>query len=459
MWPESEQRSELTVSATQVGDNRAWRFSPNPTLESAIAEIFTRFPPRLPDGTERVERLLHDLGDPHLRLPFVFHVAGTNGKGSTLAFLQAVFEAAGKTVHKFTGPHLVEFSERIVINGQNISDEELLFLIDEVSCVNENKDITFFEFFTALSLLAFSRRPADVILLETGVGGLLDATNVVEDNLIAIITRIDFDHMRLLGDTLEAIALHKAGIMRALCPVITDPLQLEGVRDILKLKAAETTARFDDDWKVEEIENGFRFTCDKGVFDLPLPALAGVHQMRNAGLALAALAQSPFRHLLDLSILSEAMRRVRWAGRLEVLPEGKLTRHLPEGVEIWIDGAHNPAGANTLAVSIARWPDKKPLYIVTSLKSGKDASGFFPPLIPLATKIYVLDTAPYLAMMLPADILAAEIRQCGARDVEIVTDLETLLHSPAFHSAKPCRILVTGSLYLIGHILKINRFS
>lgn len=436
-----------------------WRFSPNPVLEAAIADIFTRFPPRLPDGTGRVERLLHDLGDPHLRLPFVFHVAGTNGKGSTLAFLQAVFEAAGKTVHKFTGPHLVEFSERIVVNGQNIPDEELLSLIGEVSYVNGKKDITFFEFFTALALLAFSRRPADAILLETGVGGLLDATNVVEDNLAAIITRIDFDHMRILGDTLEAIALHKAGIMRPLCPVITDPQQPEGVRDILRLKAAETTARLYDGWHVDVSEEGFRFTCDKGAFDLPVPALAGVHQTRNAGLALAALAQSPFRHLLEKEILADAMRRVRWAGRLEVLPEGKLTRLVPAETEIWIDGAHNPAGAQTLSLSVAHWPEEKPLYLVTSIKTGKDAAAFFPPFAGLARKVFVLDASAYLPMMTPAEKLAAQVRDCGIRDVEIAADLETLLCSPVFQSGKPCRILVTGSLYLIGHILKINRFS
>ncbi|MDE2336336.1 MAG: bifunctional folylpolyglutamate synthase/dihydrofolate synthase, partial [Alphaproteobacteria bacterium] len=308
-----------------------WTFSPHPALEQAIRDVFARHPPLYPVGLARLRGFFKKLGNPHLRLPFTFHVAGTNGKGSTLAFLQAVLETAGLRVHKYTSPHLVSFDERIVVGGQNIAPESLLELIVEGERAATGEEISFFEFFTALAFLAFSRNPADAVLLETGLGGLYDATNVVESNLVALLTGISYDHMQILGDTLPEIAAQKAGIIKPRMPCVIAPQEENVIGVFIRQAAAlkSPTFVYGKDWTVTPRPDGFTYESARHTFRLPPPRLQGRHQLFNAGLALAALENSPHAALLEQNILEEAMNRVTWPGRLQKITTGKLAALLP----------------------------------------------------------------------------------------------------------------------------------
>jgi dihydrofolate synthase/folylpolyglutamate synthase len=282
-----------------------WVYSPDPDAETAIAGVARDYPQMVPAGLQRFRDYLGALGDPHLKIPPVLHVAGTNGKGSVLAFLQAAFEAGGQSVHKFTSPHLVRFEERIVVNGKMIGGALLPELMEECRRASAGHTVSFFEFFMALAFLAFSRALADVTLLETGLGGLLDATNVVEKN-IAILTRVSFDHTHVLGKTLPAIAAQKAGIIKRGCPAVLAPQPGDGVTEVFERRVAEMDApllRAGKAWDVKEDAGGFSYTSARHEFHLPLPALAGAHQILNAGAAIAALEAGGYEDLLRDDLL------------------------------------------------------------------------------------------------------------------------------------------------------------
>jgi dihydrofolate synthase/folylpolyglutamate synthase len=438
----------------RIAEASDWTFSPDPAAEEAIRGVFERHPPLYPDGLERLRRFLEKLGNPHKKLPFIFHAAGTNGKGSTLAFVQAVFEAAGLRVHKYTSPHLIRFEERIVVSGEPIAPALLLELIGECEHAAEGEKVSFFEFFTALAFLAFSRCPAEAVLLETGLGGLYDATNVVEGELVSLLTEISHDHMNILGATLPEIAAHKAGIIKPQAPCAV-AAQESAVADVFLRRAAELEAPVrlcGRDWDVKPQENGFTYKS----FTLPLPQLQGRHQIDNAGLALAALEASPFAPLMRQSVLEEAMRRVSWPGRLQKITSGPLAALLPPGGELWLDGAHNDSAAAALAEQAKRWNDGLPLHLITAMKKTKDVSGFYSPLLPHAASVQAVSTGWIEAPMLSAEALCADILSMGYGHVKTAATIESALRALAAEGPAPQRVLVTGSLYLVGHALRLS---
>lgn len=442
-----------------------WNYAADPALDAAIARIRDTYPPHVPAGLDRFRGLLAALGNPHLNLPPVFHVAGTNGKGSTIAFLQALLEAGGKTVHRFISPHMVRFSERIVVSGREIPDALLLQMIAEIDLAARGREISFFEFFTALAFVAFARHPADAVLLEVGLGGLLDATNVIDKPAVSVITRISYDHMRTLGDTLPAIAAQKAGIIKRGCPAVVAPQFDDAVLPVFDAAAKSVGASVLQagarDWHVTRYAQGFRYQAGDTVFDLPLPALNGAHQVLNAGAAMTALCLSPFASMVTPDVLADAMRRVRWAGRLERLQSGALAALIPPGWELWVDGAHNDSGAESLQAQIDHWArsDGLPLHLVTAFKARKAPDDFFSRLAGRFASARVADFDIDAPMEPPAD-LAALLAAQGYGTVDVSESLPAAIRAvcgrPPFESAPAGRIIITGSLYLVGHALKLN---
>ena len=423
-----------------------WMYSPDADIEAAMRALEKKYPPLYSSGIERTVAMLEKLGNPHLKLPPVFHVAGTNGKGSTLAFLQAIFEAGNLSVHKYTSPHLVRFEERILLNGRMIEHDVFLNLIDECAAAVEGMQVSFFEFFTALPFLAFSRRPADVLLLETGLGGTFDATNVLPKTT-GLITRISFDHMAVLGNTLPEIAANKAGIMRRGCPCIIAPQPDAGVMKVFEDHARELGTplfRAGREWRVRPEENGFYYEGPVFRGRLPGPALAGAHQIDNAATAIAALEQSAFSFLLTPEILSAAMKNVVWPGRMQRLTAGPAMDLLPPGWEIWIDGAHNDSGAEILARQAQGWTGK-PLHLFISMKEDKDPEAFCRPLAPyLASATVLRDDVG--APMMKAEALCDHLKKAGIENTDIAETLESAVAALVFQYKMPRRILVAGSL-------------
>ena len=407
-------------------------------------------------GLTRIAALLEELGNPQDHLPPVVHIAGTNGKGSTLAFLRAFLQESGYSVHCYTSPHLVRFNERIHVSGKEISDGLLYELLEECRMATEKLgiDMTFFEGTTAAAFLAFARYPADIVLLETGLGGRLDATNLVKKPLATIITPISFDHMSYLGDTITAIAREKAGIMKAQVPCIIS-MQQEEAENVFEQVAEILDApliAYGYDWGVSPTATGFNYESADMKLSLLAPALAGEHQFINAGCAIAAATQ-----LTGFTIPEDAIRRglhsVRWPARLQHLHEGRLVEQLPEGWELWVDGAHNEAGGYVLSLW-AETKQDKPLYIISGMTQGRDSVKFY---TPLASKVEFMcgvlveaEASSQTAQHVTEAAIKAGIdaKACGSLDEAVTLTCQL--------SDTPARILVCGSLYLAGMVLERN---
>jgi dihydrofolate synthase/folylpolyglutamate synthase len=437
-----------------------WIYSPDHDVEAALSALQTNHPPIYTGGLERTIALLNKLGNPHLSLPPVFHVAGTNGKGSTLAFLQSVFEAGGLNVHKYTSPHLVRFEERFVINGQMMSNDLLLSLLKECAHAAEGLEVSFFELSTVLMFLAAARIKADALLLETGLGGMLDATNVLPSTT-SIITRISFDHVQILGDTLSAIAANKAGIMRKDCPCVIarqSDISVMKTFDDEALRYGASLFRAENEWRAfpssESEGESFSYESNALKFKLPLPALKGIHQIDNAGAAIAALERSKFSFLLEQKALETAMKNVAWPGRMQRLLHGPVMGLLPPEWELWLDGAHNDSGAEILVAQAKSWGKEKPLHVITAMKHDKDAVAFFHPLAPfLCSASAILEDIAGEPMM-PPGMLCDHLKRSGVLDVRVCETLESAIDALASKYASPQRVLITGSLYLAGHVLR-----
>jgi len=400
--------------------------------------------------------LLEKLGNPHQKLPPVFHVAGTNGKGSTCAFLRAVLEAAGYKVHVYTSPHLVRFHERIRVAGELIREEELASILEACEKASAPGAISYFEAGTAAAFVAFARHPADFTILETGLGGRLDATNVVDKPLATIITRLSYDHREYLGDTLKQIAREKAGIMRAHVPCFTahqpDLQSLNTLRDAAKdIKAPLYVDG--KEWKTERIEDGFRFTDEKRSMDLPLPALMGMHQFQNAGLAIAALSVLP--KLISPDAIAHGLQNVEWPARLQKLGAGALFTRLPEGWEVWLDGGHNDSAGEVLAAQAKLWQqqDDCPLYLIVGMLATKQPQEFVSPLAPYVAGLHTVPI-PDEALSFSADDLATAVRAAGIKNVNPSSGVQEALSKIIKLSSVPTRILICGSLYLAGDVLR-----
>ena len=399
---------------------------------------------------DRVLRFLHALGDPHEHLPPVVHVAGTNGKGSTLAFLRAFLEAAGYRVHVYTSPHLVRFNERIRVAGRLIGEAELLSLLEECERVNAGAPITFFEITTAMAFLAFARTPADIALLETGLGGRLDATNVIARPAVTAITPVSLDHQHFLGDTIGSIAFEKAGILKPRVPAVLAPQRPEA-EAVLEARAQEIGApllRHGQEWFSERTANGLIYRGRRQIA-LPPPGLLGPHQYENAGVALACLDALGGFSVPD-DALARGMRRVEWPARLQRLSHGPLAALLPRNAELWLDGAHNPAGGAALARVAQGWRDR-PLSLVFGMLSTHDPAGFLEPLAPYVARLAAV-AIPGEPNARPADELAAAAARLGI-DAAPAPDLAAATASAA---APGGRTLICGSLYLAGRVLTEN---
>jgi dihydrofolate synthase/folylpolyglutamate synthase len=402
-------------------------------------------------GLDRILALLDRLGRPHEQLPPVFHVAGTNGKGSTCAFLRAALEADGHKVHAFTSPHLVRFNERIRLAGTLIDDAALAPLLAEVLDAAEGLKASFFEVTAAAAFFAFARTPADALILEVGLGGRLDATNVVDRPLVTAIASLALDHQAYLGNSLVGIAGEKAGIAKRDVPLVTQvyaPEVSARIAEVAALAGALLIPR-GSRWAVQPADGELHYRDAQGELTLPLPTLAGEHQWLNAGLAIAML-----RHQSTLGVsqqaLSRAMTRTTWPARLQQLDAGPLVESLPASSELWIDGGHNPDAARQVAAHArARWNDGLPLVLLFASLKSKDAAATLAPFRGVAARVITLPI-PGHDSHTPDDLAA--MSQGAGFDADPQPDLDAALASVE----RPARVLVFGSLYLAGVALAAN---
>ena len=419
-----------------------------------------RLHPRSIDlGLDRIERLLAEIGSPHKKLPPVVHVAGTNGKGSLVAYLRAMAEAAGYRVHVYTSPHLVRFNERIRIAGRLIEDDELSELLTECEEANGEEPISFFDITTALAYLAFSRVPADIGIIEVGMGGRFDSTNVIEPAVSAI-TPVGYDHTGFLGDKLEGIAWEKAGIIKRAVPAVIGR-QREVSAKVIEDEAAKLTAplfRMGREWQVTPTSSGFRYESDLQTLDLPAPALVGAHQLDNAATAMACVERlRAAKFQIDDGAVRTGLASVEWPARLQKLTRGPLPDSLPPGCELWLDGGHNEDCGLALARVASDWakePAPLPLYLIFGMLTTKDASGFLRPLARHAKAARAVPFPEGHSAYTPAEACekAAEVGLDCVPANDIGAALEDLLATqPA-----PMRVLICGSLYLAGAVLARN---
>jgi dihydrofolate synthase/folylpolyglutamate synthase len=421
-----------------------------------LARLQALHPKKIDLSLARILGLLDTLGNPERRLPPVVHIAGTNGKGSTLAMLDAMLTAAGLRVHRYISPHLVRFNERILLEGEPIPESRLAQVLDRCERANAGAPITFFEITTAAAFLAFAEEPADILLLETGLGGRLDATNVVERPLLTLISPISMDHESFLGTTIEAIAGEKAGILKPGVPAIVGPQRPEA-QAVLDRRAAEIGALIvahGRDWSMRD--EGEQLVLREGDREArwPRPSLAGVHQSENAGLAIMAAhrlgALSP-----DDAAIADGLRRARWAARLQRLTQGPLASGLPPGSELWLDGGHNPAAGEVLARSLPAITRGRPLHLVVGMLNSKDLPHFAEPLARIAASIHTVPVPDEAASRDPGEA-AQELAAVGIAAKPALSVGEAVANLSASLAAHPGVVLVCGSLYLAGHVLRGN---
>ncbi len=421
-----------------------------------ILRRLTQLHPKVIDlSLGRLERLLARLGNPHLAVPPVIHVAGTNGKGSVCAYLVAMLRARGLRVHAYTSPHLVRFNERIALDGRHIDDDSLTALLEECEAVNAGEPITFFEITTAAAFLAYARVPADVLVLETGLGGRADATNVIERPLVTAITSISMDHMQFLGDTLTAIAGEKAPIQKPGVPSVLAPQRPEALAEV-EAYAARVGAplyRCGQEWTVAEAGDGLRFAIGGETLALPRPGLPGRHQFQNAGVALAAASLLPPALRPDPAAMAAGLTTVSWPARLQRLRRGPLVRLLPPGWELWLDGGHNEGAGAVIADHADGWRDR-PLHLVFGMLDSKDPQAFLDHLAGRAQSLAAV-TIPDEPASMQAEEAAAIARRSG-HDARPEPSVEAAVRSIVAGEPGPARILICGSLYLAGKVLREN---
>ena len=431
-------------------------------IDPIVARLTALHPKRIDLSLGRVERLLAAMGHPERRVPPVIHVAGTNGKGSVVAFLRAFLEAAGKRVHVYTSPHLVRFNERYRLgakgDGRLVRDDELAATLAECERVNAGQPITLFEITTAAGFLLFSRHPADVLLLEVGLGGRLDATNVIAHPLATVITPVSIDHSDFLGDSLAAIAAEKAGILKREATAIV-AAQPRDALVVIERQAARLNAPLKiagEDWTATEERGRLVYQDEAGLLDLPPPRLYGRHQFENAGLAIAALrAIKPLK--IGPAAFEAGVAKVDWPGRMQRLSAGPLAKLAPEGSELWLDGGHNPDGGRAIAAALADLEERvsRPLVLIVGMMATKDSEGFLRNFTGLARRLIAVPV-PNAEKGLSASVLADTARAIGLPATSRDNLVEALDAARKLDLEPPPRILITGSLYLAGEVLRQN---
>lgn len=433
--------------------------SDDPVLDALLGAAYALHPAEIDLTLDRLTRLLSRLGNPHRKLPPVFHVAGTNGKGSTVAFLRACIEASGKRVHVYTSPHLIRFNERIRVAGQLITNDALAELLREILARNGGQPITFFELTTALAFLAFSRTPADATIVEVGLGGRMDATNVIEAPLVTGIAQLGLDHQQWLGDTILDIAREKAGIAKKGVPLVISryPKAVTArIAEVAGVAGAALRIR-GDDWDAALYEGALHYRDGQGRVTLPLPRLPGAHQLDNAALAVAMLRAQTLVPVND-GALRAGMGWAEWPARLQRLEAGPLTARLPDDSELWVDGGHNPAAGRALADNFSKSGSGSttglPLHIVLGMLSAKDAAGFIKPFAGRVAHVWTVPIDDHAAHS-PAD-LADIVEDAGLAATPCPSVAEALAAIRTAAGSTPALVLVTGSLYLAGAVLAEN---
>ncbi len=421
--------------------------------DQILARLQRLHPKKIDLSLDRMRDILTKLGHPERRLPPTIHVAGTNGKGSTTAFLRAMMEAAGLRVHVYSSPHLVRFAERIRLAGKLIDEDYLLKCLRDCEKVNGHMPITYFEITTAIAFRAFAENPADVLLLEVGLGGRLDATNVIDRPLSTIITPVSMDHQQFLGNDLGGIAREKAGIAKEGVPLIIAG-QAPAAKAAILSRADNIGARAIcyGDWKITITASGFDYQDNKGVISLPEPNLHGRHQYDNAGLAIACL-----RHQDSFDItpnhMAQGITSASWPARLQNITGSVFGRSLPKGSELWLDGGHNPAAGQMLADHFSDQGDL-PLHMICAMMAAKDAQGFLMPLCPLVKKIYGIPIVGENSYS--ADEITDMARQTGMTADAAKSPQDALKNIQRAAGGRAVRVLIAGSLFLAGQILSQN---
>ena len=428
-----------------------------PEANSALASLLARmFHPDLriiEPGLERVQRFLSLLGSPEKKLPPVVHVAGTNGQGSLLAYLQAIFEAAGYSVHRYSSPHLVAFNERIILNGKQITDDYLMLLLQRISSFIAEQPVTFFESTTAAAFLAFSEQPADVVLLETGMGGRWDATNVLDQPLLTAITPVSLDHTNFLGSNIAAIAREKAGIIKHGVTCVVGRQEAEATQVIMQAAEALNAPlyRMGRGWQLmwrgeqpwyESPERSLTF----------MPSLAGRHQFDNAATAVACVDKLP-QFAISNAHITQGLSRAVWPARLQHLLTGKLVQLLPEGWELWLDGGHNPQGGQMLA-DFFRESKLCNVYLICGMMKHKDTAAYLQPMAPFVKILHAVTIANEEESQ-PAEQVQMAATHIGIKAFS-APSVEKALQSIALHAKTRGIICICGSLYLAGEVLAAN---
>lgn len=431
------------------------------SLDATLQRLLTLHPKLIDLSLDRMWRILERLGHPERQLPPVIHVAGTNGKGSTVAFMRAMLEAGGLGVHVYTSPHLVRFNERIRLaapgGGRLVDDALLIETLAECERANAGETITFFEITTAAAMLLFACRPADVLLLEVGLGGRLDSTNVIAHPRVSTLTPISLDHADHLGDTIEKIATEKAGIIKRGAPVVVAPQTTDAFR-VIEREAARLRAPLyacGQSWMASEEHGRLVYQDDDGLLDLPAPRLPGRHQFVNAGTAIASLRVAGFR--LPVPAYEMGLLKADWPARMQRLTQGKLLPFAPPGSEIWLDGGHNPDGGRAIAAALADIEERvpRPLVLIVGMLTTKDFAGYLRNFSGLARHLYAVPIVK-ADKPLPPEVIAQT-----ARDLGLVAETAPDIGSALAAAAKlpldlPPRILICGSLYLAGEVLAQN---
>ncbi|TYL94487.1 bifunctional folylpolyglutamate synthase/dihydrofolate synthase [Bradyrhizobium rifense] len=436
--------------------------SAKPSLDALIGRLSALHQKRIDLGLERMHRLLERLGHPERKLPPVIHVAGTNGKGSTVAYLRATLEAAGLRVHAYTSPYLVRINECFRIGrvggGVLVSDDELRAALEEVERVNAGEPATVFELKTAAAFHLFAQNPADAVLLEVGLGGRLDSTNVVDTPAACVITPVSMDHMDFLGDTLALIAGEKAAIIKRGMPVVCaeqTPEAMAAIEAEAKRMRAPLFAA-NESWHVNVEHGRLVYSDERGLMDLAAPRLFGRHQFDNAGLAIATLRAIP-NFKINHAAFEAGIVGAEWPARMQRLTSGELLSWGPQGSEIWLDGGHNAEGGRVAAAALGDLEERvsRPLVVIAGMMANKDAKAFLANFAGLTRHVIVVPI-PDTENAMPVDRLADAVRSLGMR-VEIAPGIEAALRALSKLAYEvPPRILITGSLYLAGHVLGLN---
>ena len=412
----------------------------------------------------RISRLLDRLGNPQDKLPPVIHIAGTNGKGSAAAFARALLEAAGYRVHVHTSPHLVNWHERYRLaaegGGQFVDDEVLARTIARVAEANRGEQITVFEILTAVAFLLFSEHPADAAIIEVGLGGRFDATNVIASPASTLIMPVSLDHEAYLGDRVELIASEKAGIIKPGCPVVIGAQESETAQEVM-IEAADRLGCeltiYGQDFLAYEENGRMVYQDEEGLMDLPSPRLPGRHQYSNAAAAIAAVKAAGFA--LSQADAERAMTKVYWPGRMQRLPQGALTEKGPVGAEIWLDGGHNPGAGLVVAEALVEQEEKdpRPLFLICGMINTKDQTGYFHAFVGMARHVYAVPVSGSDAGVPNAELAIRAIEAgLSAEPVDSVANALMLLRDTWDVDEPPPRIMIGGSLYLVGAVLAEN---